>query len=197
MSTIVLASGSASRRAMLKAARVPFVVDKPDVDEGAIKRAHEARGTSVEEAAEALALAKAKIVSARQPGRLVLAADQILECEGEWFDKPSDRAAAARQLKRLAGRSHRLISAAVVLLDGAVLWQATDIATLTMRPFGEAFIDDYLTRAGKGVLGAVGVYQVEGLGVQLFDGIDGSHYTIMGLPLLPLLAFLRTQGIVP
>ncbi len=196
METLILASGSASRRAMLEAAGVPIVVDKPELDEGAIKRTQAAAGASVEEAAQALALAKGEAVSARQTRRLVLAADQMLECEGDWFDKPADPTAAARQLMRLAGRQHRLISAAVVLRDGRVLWRETDIAILTMRPFGEDFVRDYLARTGDRVLGSVGVYQVEGLGVQLFEAIEGSHYTILGLPLLPLLKFLRAQGVI-
>jgi septum formation protein len=152
---------------------------------------------TVEETAQALALAKANDVSPRWPGRLVLAADQMLDCEGDWFDKPADRAAAARQLVRLSGRTHRLISSAVLSRDGTIVWSATTMAELAVRPLSDAYIDDYLEAAGEGVLSSVGVYQIEGLGVQLFQSIRGDHFTILGLPLLPLLAFLRDARVLP
>ena len=197
MEEIVLASGSASRRAMLEAAGIAFTVDKPEIDEGAVKHQSRSRDLSVEATAAALALAKAAIVSARRPGRLVLAADQMLECDGEWFDKPSGQAAAARQLSCLSGRTHRLVSSAIVLRDGVALWDATTTAELAMRELSETYIRDYLAAAGDGVLGSVGAYQIEGLGVHLFGAVHGDHFTILGLPLLPLLAFLRDVGVLP
>jgi septum formation protein len=127
----------------------------------------------------------------------VLAADQMLSCDGEWFDKPADRAAAARQLARLSGRTHRLISSAVLSRDGAIVWAATTMAELTMRPLSDAYIDHYLQTAGDVVLNSVGAYQIEALGVQLFESIRGDHFTILGLPLLPLLAFLRDARVLP
>jgi septum formation protein len=197
MEPIVLASGSASRRAMLAAAGITFTVDRPEIDEGAVKLRGRSRGLTVEATAAALALAKAMAVAPRWPGALVLAADQMLECDGEWFDKPAGPTAAARQLSRLSGKTHRLISSAVVVRDGVALWDATTMADLTMRELSEAFIGDYLAAAGDGVLGSVGAYQIEGLGAQLFDAIRGDHFTILGLPLLPLLAFLRAAGVLP
>jgi septum formation protein len=172
-------------------------VDKPEIDEGSVKQLSRSRGLTAEATAAALALAKAAIVSARRPGRLVLAADQMLEYDGQWFDKPADRIAAARQLSHLSGKTHRLISSAILLRDGVTLWEATTTADLTMRELSEAFIGDYLAAAGDGVLGSVGAYQIEGLGAQLFDAIRGDHFTILGLPLLPLLAFLRAVGVLP
>jgi septum formation protein len=194
--TIVLASGSATRRAMLAAAGVPAIVDRPAVDEDVVKRHCKGRGLDAAETARALAHAKAAEVAPRHPGRIVIGADQMLGCDGEWFDKPADLAAAARQIARLAGRTHHLISAVVAVRDGQILWQAADAAALTLRPLSPAAIDDYLARAGEPVLQSVGAYQVEGLGIQLFSRIAGDHFTILGLPLLPLLDFLRSEGVI-
>ncbi len=193
---VVLASGSVTRARLLRDAGVEILVDRPVVDEDEVKRSFRADGATPDEAAEALADLKARRIAPRHPGRLVLAADQMLECEGAWLDKPADREAAAAQLGRLAGRTHRLISAAVVHLDGQRIWHRVDAARMTMRPLGPAFLRAYLDGAGDAVLGSVGAYQVEGLGAQLFTRIEGDHFTIQGLPLLPLLGFLRQRGVL-
>jgi septum formation protein len=193
---VVLASASASRRAMLSAAGVEFIVDPPNVDEAHLKRGFVASGLDVRQAAEALARAKADDGLSRHPGRIVIGADQMLECDGEWFDKPADRTAAARQLQRLAGRTHRLVSAVVALRDETHDWSHIDTAELTLRPFGADFVEAYLDAAGDRVLSSVGCYQIEGLGIQLFSAIAGDHFTIQGLPLLPLLAYLRNQDVL-
>ena len=191
---IVLASGSATRRQMLERAGLDFVVDTAPVDEAAVKRAVAAETADPARAAETLAELKAVRVSPRHPGALVIGADQMLDCDGAWFDKPDDVAAARRQLASLGGRAHRLTSAVAVVKDGQCLWRHTDAAILTMRPFTATFLDGYLAAAGPAVLSAVGAYQLEGLGAQLFSTIAGDYFTILGLPLLPLLGFLRDHG---
>ncbi len=191
---IILASGSTTRRAMLTGAGVAFAVETAAVDEDAVKRAMAAQVADPGEVAETLAGLKAERVSARHPGALVIGADQMLDCDGAWHDKPADAAAARAQLSALRGRTHRLTSAAVAVRDGTCLWRHRQEARLTMRRFSEAFLDEYLARAGAAVLASVGAYQLEGLGAQLFSAIEGDHFTILGLPLLPLLDFLRENG---
>lgn len=193
---IVLASGSATRRAMLENAGVPFVVDTAPVDEMAVKQAMRAETDNPARVAEVLAELKAARVSARHPGAIVIGADQMLECERQWFDKPADRDAARTQLLALRDKSHRLVSSVVAVRDGERLWHHTDAARLDMRRFSDAFLDDYLDRAGAAVLSSVGAYQLEGLGAQLFRAVEGDHFTILGLPLLPLLDFLRENGVL-
>jgi septum formation protein len=193
---LVLASGSATRQQMLQSAGVPFFVDRPDVDESVLKLECRARGLTVAETAEALALAKARQIGRKHPGHIVIGADQMLECGEEWLDKPPDRAAAAEQLRKLSGRVHKLHSAAVAVRDESVLWRATDVAELTIRPFTSDFLEAYLDREGDAVLSSVGAYRLESLGIQLFSAIHGNHFTILGIPLLPLLAFLREQGVI-
>lgn len=181
---------------MLERAGVAVTCDPADVDEDAVKAAGRAAGCSVEQVAERLAEAKASAVAVRHPGALVLGADQMLECEGRWFDKPAGRDGAADQLRRLRGRTHRLVSAAAVARDGVVVWRGIDDARLTMRAFTDGFLDGYLQACGDGVLSSVGAYHLEGLGAQLFERVEGDFFTILGLPLLPLLGFLRERGIV-
>lgn len=193
--TLVLASGSRTRAAMLEQAGLTALLDKPLVDEEEVKEAGRAEGVSADIVAEALAELKAQRIARRHPGALVIGADQMLECEGRWFDKPADRDAARDQLLALRGRTHRLVSCAVVVRDGERIWHKIDSARLTMRNFSEAFLDDYLDRAGEGVLHSVGAYQLEGLGAQLFQRVEGDFFTILGLPLLPLLGFLRVHGV--
>jgi septum formation protein len=194
---IILASASAARRAMLTAAGVPFTVAPASVDEEAIKESLRAGGADAAAVAVALALSKANATAEHHRHALVIGSDQMLSCDGRWFDKPVDRASAKEQLLALRGRSHELIAAAVVATDGERLWHHVERAKLVMRPFSERFVDEYLDRVGDVALQSVGAYQIEGLGVQLFEAIQGDLFTIMGMPLLPLLAFLRSRGAVP
>ncbi|KAA0685146.1 Maf family protein [Azospirillum brasilense] len=194
--TVVLASGSRTRAEMLERAGVRVALAPAAVDEEEIKLAARAEGAPVEDVAEALAELKAQRVTRKHPGALVIGADQMLECEGRWFDKPADRDAARVQLQELRGKTHRLVSCAVVIRDGERLWHHVDRARLTMRPFSDAFLESYLNAAGDDVLGSVGAYHLEGLGAQLFHRVDGDFFTILGLPLLPLLGFLRVHGVI-
>ncbi|MBB3263013.1 septum formation protein [Azospirillum sp. OGB3] len=193
---VVLASGSRTRAEMLERAGVRVSLAPAAVDEEEIKLAARAEGAPVEDVAEALAELKAQRVTRKHPGALVIGADQMLECEGRWFDKPADREAARAQLQDLRGKTHRLVSCAVVIRDGERLWHHVDRARLTMRPFSDAFLESYLNAAGDDVLGSVGAYHLEGLGAQLFHRVDGDFFTILGLPLLPLLGFLRVHGVI-
>jgi septum formation protein len=193
--TLVLASASSARRRMLEQAGVAHRCDPADIDEAAVKRGLEDRPAA--EIALALAEAKARRVAARHPGALILGSDQMLECDGRLYDKPASAAEAREHLCSLRGRTHTLISAAVLLRDGETLWRGADTACLTMRPFTDTFLDAYLAQAGAEVLTTVGCYRIEGQGVQLFTAVEGSHFTILGLPLLPVLEALRTLGELP
>lgn len=192
--TLILGSGSAARRRMLEAAGLAFEVDIPRVDEEAAKKSLRAAGMKPREQADALAELKALSVSRRRAG-FVIGADQMLALGAETFDKPKDETEARTQLGRLRGATHELITAAVVAREGAVIWRHIDTPRLTMRTFSGAFLDDYLARAGQGALSSVGAYQLEGLGAQLFERVEGDYFSVLGLPLLPLLAFLREHGI--
>jgi len=193
---VVLASGSRFRAAMLDAAGIAVAVDAPAVDEAAVKAAMRAQGADAAEAAEALAAMKAQQVSRRWPGALVIGADQMLECGGIWFDKPADLAQARETLRDLRGRAHELVTAVCVVRDGLVLWHHIARARLTMRDFSDAFLESYLRKTGAATCDSVGAYQLEGPGAQLFSRIEGDHFTIIGLPLLPLLDFLRGHGVI-
>lgn len=195
--SIILASGSLARRRMLASAGVTFEISVADIDEAAARVALAANGSSAEAAAKELARLKAATVSEENPGALVIGADQILEHREMWLEKPGDRSAAAAQLVGLRGDVHRLVSAAVVLHNGRELWHCADSAELRMRDFSDAFLASYLDSAGQDILGSVGAYQLEGLGAQLFSAVRGDFFTILGLPLLPLLDFLREKGELP
>ncbi len=195
---LILASGSPYRRQMLEAAGLSFEVVVADVDETRLKQALASRSPKphAAEVAETLARAKAEAVSAGHPEALVIGADQVLALGDELLDKPGSAAAARAQLARLRGNTHRLISAVVLAQGGHVLWCHSDEAALAMRAFSNAFLDSYIAKAGPGIHHIVGAYEIEGRGVQLFDRVAGDHFTIVGLPLVPLLAELRSRGVI-
>ncbi len=197
MTPVILASASVSRARLLTAAGVVFTVEPAHVDEDAIKQSLRADGAPVSACAETLAEMKAVAISRRYPQALVIGADQMLECEGAWFDKPADLARAEEQLLTLAGKTHTLPTAAVVALGGQRIWHQIATPRLTMRRFDRAFVQGYLAEVGAAALTSVGAYQLEGRGSQLFHTVEGDFFTILGLPLLPLLAFLRAHHVVP
>ncbi|TPN46955.1 MULTISPECIES: Maf-like protein [unclassified Mesorhizobium] len=193
---IILASGSPFRKAMLLGAGIDVEAVPADVDERALEAPLQDSGVSPEDVALVLAEAKATEVSERRPGALVLGCDQTLSLGDEVSHKPADMEGARRHLLALSGKTHQLNSAAVLVRDGKVLWRHVGIASMTMRKLDPAFIGRHLARVGARALASVGAYQVEGEGVQLFEKIEGDHFTIVGLPLLPLLAELRTLGAI-
>ncbi len=191
---IVLATASQSRRQLLAAAGVAFDAIASDVDESVIKTASKAAGASVGETALELARAKAASVQADRPDALVIGADQMLDLDGAWFDKPVDMAAAHRQLSALRGRPHALHSAVTLFGPEGEVWSHVATAVLVMRPFSDAFLAGYLDAVGEDALKSVGGYFLEGVGVQLFERVDGDFFTILGLPMTPLLSALRAAG---
>lgn len=191
---LVLASGSATRRGMLEAAGIPVETSPAMIDERNVDDAARRAGAAAATVAALLARAKAMEVSARYPGRLVLGADQTLACEGRQYDKPANVAEGREHLAAFSGRAHHLHSAAALVKDGGLVAETQSSAELTMRRLGPEFIDAYVTAVGPKVMTSVGGYQLEGLGSQLFDRIDGDHFTILGLPLLPLMGHLRATG---
>ena len=192
---VVLASASRARLELLRRAGLQIRAEPARVDEAEVKTSLRAERVDAAAAAETLAELKATKVSRRVPGALVIGGDQILECEGHWFDKPPDRARAAEHLRALGGKTHALVTAACVVRDGVRIWHHREAPRLTMRPLDEAFIETYLEAAGPEVLESVGAYRLEGLGAQLFTKVSGDYFTILGLPLLPLLGFLREHGV--
>jgi septum formation protein len=194
---VVLASASPARAALLRGAGVRVTVRPAAVDEDEVKAALRAAGAPVDDAAVTLAGLKAqRVAGSVAEGAIVLGADQILVCEGRWHDKPRDRDEARAQLRALAGRRHELTSAAVGYRGGERIWHEVARARLWMRPLSDPFIERYLEAVGEAALGSVGAYHIEGLGAQLFARIDGDRFTIQGLPLLPVLEFLRVQGVL-
>lgn len=191
---LLLASTSRTRLTLLVSAGLPVETQAPGVDERAVEAGAEAEALSPMELAQRLAAEKALAVSRRHPERIVLGADQVLDSGDKVLHKPSDRDAAKAQLLFLAGRTHALHSASALAKGGEIVESFGASAHLTMRPLEEAAIDRYLDLAGPEVLGCVGVYQLERLGVHLFERVEGDHATILGLPLLPLLASLRRLG---
>ena len=182
------------RGKLLAAAGLRFEIRPAQIDERAVEA--KANVADAAAAARTLARAKAEAVSVTRPGHLVLGADQTLARGGMRFGKPKDRASAAEQLRALRGRTHELHSALALVRDGKVLFDCVDSARLTMRDFPDKFLDDYLAMAGDAALASVGGYQLEGIGVHLFERVEGDYFTILGLPLLPLLAFLRQNKFV-
>ncbi len=195
--SVILASSSTTRLALLERAGVTLTVTAPDLDERAVKTALFQDGVVVETCAERLAREKAGAISVAHPEALVIGSDQILECDNQWFDKPRDKNEARQQLLLLSGRTHRLVSAAVVMRAGKIVWSGWDAAHLRMRVLSDEFLAYYLDHAGKKILTSVGAYQLEDLGAQLFERVDGDYFTILGLPLLRLLAVLRDEGVLP
>lgn len=194
---LVLASTSPTRRDLLVAAGLALEIEAPSVDERAVEAEKLTADAAASETAVLLAREKALEVSRRRPGRLVLGADQTLALDdGSRLSKPRDADDAASQIARLAGTTHRLCSACAIARDGEIVFSTLAEARLTMRPLSDAFIRLYVALAGSGALGSVGGYQLEGLGIHLFERIDGDHFTILGLPLLPLLEGLRTMGVL-
>ena len=191
---IVLASASASRARLLAAAGLVVEQRPAAVDEAELRDALKVDGASAEEAAMALAELKAGAISTDAPGALVIGADQILEADGRWFEKPDSREKARAELRTLSGREHRLATAVCVLRDGARLWGCAQSPRLEMRELSDEFLEAYLDRVGDAAFASVGAYQLEGAGAQLFERIDGDFFTILGMPLLPLLDFLRAEG---
>ncbi len=194
---IILASASKSRANLLRAAGVNVEIIPAHTDEDSVKASMKAEGATAAQCAEMLAELKAVQVSQRYPETLVIGADQMLECDGDWFDKPVDMAGARQHLLKLRGKMHVLPTAVAVALNGARIWHHVAMPHLTVRPYSDAFIDSYLAQAGTAVLSSVGAYQLEGPGAQLFSRIEGDFFTILGLPLLELLAFLREHEAVP
>jgi septum formation protein len=193
-SPLILASQSRARQALLSNAGIGFEAVAAEIDERAVQQAS---GLSAPgDIAARLAREKALSVSSRQPRNFVIGADQTLALGIRLFGKPASRAQAAEQLRTLAGRSHELHSAVAVARDGKILFESADIARMTMRRLGAAEIEAYLNEAGAAVSTSVGAYQLEGLGVHLFERVEGDHFTILGLPLLPLLAFLRSERLL-
>lgn len=193
---VILASASPSRAAVLRQAGLSAPAEPAQVDEAEVKAALRAEGASVQDVATALAELKAQKVSRRRPGAFVIGADQMLDCDGDWLDKPADLAQAAAHLRLLSAKTHRLVSAVCVVSDGTRLWHHVGMASLTMRPLSEAFIADYLAAVGADALTSVGAYRLEGPGAQLFARIEGDYFTVLGLPLLPLLDFMRNHGVI-
>ncbi|MDJ0919812.1 MAG: Maf family protein [Henriciella sp.] len=192
---IILASGSASRRALLSGAGIEAETFKPNVDEDAAKAAMRQKGMSVRDQAMQLAELKAIKVSSQASG-LVIGGDQMLNLGGEAFDKPGNLDEAANHLRRLSGQAHYLETAIVVAEDGQVVWRHLNRPQLTVRVLSETFIEDYIYACGSALLSTVGAYQLEGRGSQLFTRIEGDYFSILGLPLLPLLDYFRTRGVL-
>jgi len=191
---LLLASTSRTRRALLESAGLPVETEAPGVDERAVEAAAAGEGLGPMGLAARLAAEKALAVSRRRPGRLVLGADQVLDLDGRVLHKAADRAAAVATLIGLAGRSHALRSAVALARDGTVIEAFAESAVLAMRPLDRPAVERYLDAAGPAVLSSVGAYQIESLGVHLFEAVRGDHATILGLPLIPLLARLRARG---
>lgn len=194
---VILASQSSGRRALLDAAGVAFEAMSPGVDEDAAKASLTADGLHARDMADALAELKAVKLSGRDPGALVIGCDTIVELQdGRMLDKARDRAEAAEHLRLLSGRRHYLHSGAVIAEAGRPVWRFVDRAAMHVRALSDAFIESYLDADWEQARWCVGVYRIEGPGAQLFTRIDGSHFTVIGMPLLPVLDYLRVRGVL-
>lgn len=195
--SLVLASASTARARLLAEAGLAVRCQAAAVDEEGMKAALKAEGATPAQVAETLAELKAQRVAAKCPGALVIGADQMLSCNEVWFDKPPDRDHAAAQLRALSGKTHTLWTTVCVVRNGSRMWHHNAAARLTMRTLSDAFIEAYLAAVGPAVTTSVGAYHLEGLGAQLFAKVEGDFFTILGLPLLPLLDFLRSNKALP
>ncbi|MDQ2065182.1 Maf family nucleotide pyrophosphatase [Xinfangfangia sp. CPCC 101601] len=193
---IILASASEIRQTLLKAAQIPFEIRPARVDEESIRAALEAEGASARDLADTLAEMKARKIAEKDPSALVLGCDQVLELDGKVFSKPESPEHAADQLRALSNQTHRLLSALVIYDKGQPVWRHVGTARLTMRPLSEAYLQDYVARNWDSIRHAVGCYKLEEEGVRLFSAIEGDHFTILGLPMLPLLSYLQTRGFI-
>jgi len=193
---VVLASASAVRARLLAEAGLAVRCQPAAIDEESLKSSLKSEGATPAQVAETLAELKAQRISVKHEGALVIGADQMLSCNDVWFDKPADRDHAAAQLRALSGKRHTLWTSVCVVRNGSRMWHHNAAARLTMRNLSDAFIDSYLAAAGAAVTSSVGAYQIEGLGAQLFAELDGDFFTILGLPLLPLLDFLRQNRVL-
>lgn len=196
MTSLILASQSPFRRMLMENAGLAFRAEAAEIDERAVEAALTARNPTPQEIAEALAIEKARDVAARNRDALVIGSDQTLSLEGRVFHKPADMAEAKSHLLAMSGRTHSLNCGIALVRNGELLWSHVSIAHLTVRPLSDAFVDRHLARVGTRILASVGAYQLEGEGVQLFERIDGDYFTILGLPMLPLLAKLRDLGAI-
>jgi septum formation protein len=196
MTKLILASGSPFRRAMLENAGVTFEVARPAIDERAVEAPLTGSGASAEDIALVLAEAKALDVSETHPDAIVIGSDQTLSLDDRIFQKPADMEGARRHLLAMSAKTHHLNSAVVIAQRGEAVWRHVSVASLTMRELSPAFIGRYMAQVGDKALQSVGAYQIEGQGIQLFDRIEGDHFTIVGLPLLPLLKQLRDMGAI-
>ena len=194
---LILASTSKARARLLEAAGLSFIIEPQGLDEGAMLQAISGeKSLEPSDVAEVLARAKAEAVSDLASGAYVIGADQVLELDGRILSKPDSMEAARRQLLDLRGRSHTLYTSVAVATQGEAVWAQTEMATLSMRKLTPEFIGRYLAAAGEEVLGSVGAYQIESIGIELFEKIDGDYFAILGLPLLPLLDTLRREGVI-
>ena len=193
---LVLASASASRKAVLQHAGLRFAARAAQIDEAEVKRAGKAEGARADEVALLLAELKARRIARGDQDAVVIGCDQLLVCDGRWVDKPADMEEARAHVQALRGRRHTLVTAVLCQRGEQRLWHHVAHPTLTMRGFSDEFLDTYLDREGEALLATVGAYRLEGLGAHLFDVIDGEHSAILGLPLLPLFGFLRQHGVL-
>ena len=190
---LILASGSPTRARLLRATGVDFAVEVPTVDEPALR----ARTTDGAEAASIIGTAKAVAISVQYPSAWIIGSDQVLALGATLLGKPGNRAAARQQLAQLSGRTHQLLTSVTVARGSKPVWQHAEVAELTMRPLSGAAIERYVGMVGEEVLGSPGAYHLEGLGASLFETVQGDFFSILGLPLLPLLGYLRAQGVIP
>lgn len=195
MKTLILASASEIRAKLLRDAGVSVETVVARVDEHSIKASMLADGAHARDVADALAEMKARRVAMKHPEALVLGADQVLVCDGKLYDKPTSGKSAREQLQSLRGKTHELLSAAVIFEDGAPVWRHIGRAQLVMRSFSEAFLDEYVEQQGDDLLTTVGAYKLESVGAQLFTQVQGDYFSVLGLPLLEVLGFLRTRGV--